>query len=104
MERYAKKQLEEMSDLQFAKCILQDRLNSLTNPYSPLSTKLRVTINKLDALDNRPQRKNWWDVTYSDQNGDKLRAMDMGDGELSRIGQMVAKGYSCGEIYGGDAE
>lgn len=98
MERYTKKQLEEMSDLQFAKCILQDRLNSLTNPYNPLFTKLRVTINKLDALDNRPQRKNWWNVTYSDQNGDKLPAMNIGNGELGRIRQMMDKGYSCGEI------
>lgn len=102
MERYTKKKLEEMSDLQFAKCILQDRLNSLKNPYSPLSAKLRVAINKLDVLDNRPQRKNWWDVTYSDQNGNKLPAIDIGDGELERIGKMVAKGYSCGEIYGGE--
>lgn len=52
MNRYTKKQLAEMSDLKFATSILQERLNGLTNPYSPLSDKLRHTIRRLEELDS----------------------------------------------------
>lgn len=48
MNRYTKKQLDELSDIKFAQLVLQERLNSLANPYSPLSTKLRHAIRTLD--------------------------------------------------------
>lgn len=49
--RYTIKMLDELSDLKFARLILQERLNGLTNPYSPLSSKLRQTINTLAELE-----------------------------------------------------
>ena len=44
------KQLNEMSDKLFIQCILNERSNKLTNPYSPLSNRLRKTANRLDNI------------------------------------------------------
>jgi hypothetical protein len=49
--RYTIKMLDELSDLKFARLILQERMNGLKNPYSPLSSKLRQTINALAELE-----------------------------------------------------
>lgn len=49
MDRWTKKQLEEMNDLDFAICILTERRNRVS-PYSPLGIKLdqaRYTLNKI---------------------------------------------------------
>ena len=49
MDRWTKKQLEEMNDLDFAICILTERRNKVS-PYSPLGLKLdqaRRTLNKI---------------------------------------------------------
>lgn len=49
MDRWTKKQLEEISDLDFAICILTERRNKVS-PYSPLGLKLdqaRHTLNKI---------------------------------------------------------
>ena len=47
MERWTKKMLDELEDKQFAICILQERLNGIRNPYSPLATKLLSAIQTL---------------------------------------------------------
>ncbi len=39
-----------LSDLRFAQAILNERLNRLTQPYSPLASKLRSALAKLDEL------------------------------------------------------
>ena len=49
MDRWTKKQLEEMNDLDFAICILTERRNKVS-PYSLLGLKLdqaRRTLNKI---------------------------------------------------------
>lgn len=49
MDRWTKKQLEEMNDLDFAICILTERRNKIS-PYSPLGLRLdqaRHTLNKI---------------------------------------------------------
>lgn len=50
MERWTIKQLNSLSDLRFAQAILNERLNRLTQPYSPLASKLRSAAAKLDEL------------------------------------------------------
>lgn len=50
MERWTIKQLNSLSDLRFAQAILNERLNRLTQPYSPLARKLRSAAAKLDEL------------------------------------------------------
>jgi hypothetical protein len=97
--RYTKRELADMSDLKFAMCILQERRNGLTNPYSPLAEKLRRTIHILEDLDRKPVRVNWWSITFTDEDGEKRPDCDVDDGELNRIGKMVAEGYTGGEIY-----
>lgn len=50
MERWTIRQLNSLSDLRFAQAILNERLNRLTQPYSPLASKLRSAAAKLDEL------------------------------------------------------
>ncbi len=50
MNRWTIKQLNEMTNLQFARAIIGERLNKVSNPYSPLASKLRSAANKLDEL------------------------------------------------------
>lgn len=47
MSGWTIKELEDISDLAFINTILQERINRLTNPYSPLSTKLHHIQGKL---------------------------------------------------------
>lgn len=49
MDRWTKKQLENINDLDFAICILTERRNKVS-PYSPFGLKLdqaRCTLNKM---------------------------------------------------------
>jgi len=50
MDRWTIKQLNETSDLRFAMAILNERVNKLTQPYSPLASKLRSAVAKLEEL------------------------------------------------------
>lgn len=50
MDRWTIKQLESTSDLRFTIAILNERLNKLTQPYSPLANKLRSAVSKLEEL------------------------------------------------------
>lgn len=54
--RYTIKQLNAMSEKEFAISVLEERRDSLTNPYSPLSEKLRKTIKALEAENEQPVR------------------------------------------------
>ncbi len=47
MKRWTIQRLNELDDKSFAICILQERLNGLSNPYSPLATKLAHAIRHL---------------------------------------------------------
>jgi len=49
-ERWTIKQLESMSDIDFIKAILQERLNKLSNCYSPLANRLKGAKHALDEL------------------------------------------------------
>ena len=53
MERWTIQRLNELDDKRFAICILQERLNGLSNPYSPLATKLAGAIRSLGEGDSR---------------------------------------------------
>ncbi len=50
MERWTIKRLNSLSDLRFAQAILNKRLNQLPQPHSPLASKLRSALAKLDEL------------------------------------------------------
>lgn len=52
MERWTIQRLNELDDKRFAICILQERLNGLSNPYSPLATKLAGAIRSLGKEDS----------------------------------------------------
>jgi hypothetical protein len=45
--RYTKKQLKEMSAVDFIITVLEERRDKCTNPYSPLCERLNAIINKL---------------------------------------------------------
>lgn len=44
------KQIAKMSDFAFAAWILQEKLDRMDNPYTPLASKLRATINALSEI------------------------------------------------------
>jgi len=46
-------EFEEMSDLKFAATILQERLDKLSNPFTPFSAKLESAIRTIRDLDGR---------------------------------------------------
>ena len=48
MNRWTIKELNEISDIDFAICELNGR--KITNPYSPLAEKLRKTVKTLEKL------------------------------------------------------
>lgn len=50
MDRWTKKQLQEMTDIDFAICMLNERKNKLTNPYSPLAEKINQAIATLSEI------------------------------------------------------
>lgn len=86
--RYTIKMLDELSDLKFARLILQERLNGLKNPYSPLSSKLRQTINALAELELKqpappePQKQySSMDEVFDDLNW-RFHRCSYGSGEL----------------------
>lgn len=93
MNRYTKKQLDELSDVKFAQLILQERLNSLTNPYSPLSTKLRCAIKALNMQEEHSRgelhmenaksiSENQTELFKLIQDNPDLPVMPMVDGEI----------------------
>lgn len=47
MHRYPIKQLQEMSDNLLTRSIINERINGLTNPYSPLSERLNRLVNDI---------------------------------------------------------
>ena len=49
MDRWTIKELEEISELDFAIAILNERSMGL-NPYAPLNKKINATIKKLESL------------------------------------------------------
>lgn len=53
MERWTIQRLNELDDKRFAICILQERLNGLSNPYSPLAIKLAGAIRGFTEVDSR---------------------------------------------------
>ncbi len=56
MERWTIEKLKEISDRDFAVCILQERLNGLSNSYSPLAIKLAQTIRDLTDRDDTEKK------------------------------------------------
>lgn len=48
MYRWTIEKLKETGDRDFAICILNERLNRLSNPYSPFANKLRDTIANME--------------------------------------------------------
>ena len=50
MYRWSKKDLENISNIDFAIAILNERRNTLTNPYSYLSRKIAETISELQKI------------------------------------------------------
>lgn len=69
MDRWNIKKLEEISDKDFAICILKERLNGLSNPHSPLAEKLRNTIGKLkEARFNKTAVEKWKEICINAEN------------------------------------
>lgn len=52
MDRWTIQRIKEISVKDFAVCILQERLNALSNPYSPFAKKLAQTIRYLADRDS----------------------------------------------------
>ena len=52
MARWTIKQLNEISDIDFAIIELQERKNKLNNPYSPLADKINKTIRTLEEIEH----------------------------------------------------
>ncbi len=52
----------------------------------------------MSAVTCNETRANWWNIFYTDADGNKRYAKDMSTEELELIASLVAKGYSCGEI------
>ena len=50
MDRWTIKQLNEISDIDFAIAVLSERKNKQNNPYTPLSRKLDSTIAFLQSI------------------------------------------------------
>lgn len=46
--RFTIRQLKEITDQQFLITLLNERLNSCTNPYAPLSQRIKATISHLE--------------------------------------------------------
>lgn len=69
MYRWTIEKLKEISDKDFAICILQERLNGLSNPYSPLTEKLRGTIGKLrEARLDKTAVEKWKEICMNADN------------------------------------
>lgn len=57
-KRYTIKELEGMTDIQLAISVLNERLNDLTNYYSPLASRLRRAIGTLEGLQREERKRN----------------------------------------------
>ena len=81
----------DLSNLEFAALMLQERLDKLQNPNTPMAQKLRLAINELKFLDQKEKTtpKNWWFVQYIGDEGQHVRADDLIPQELQRIGKML---------------
>lgn len=62
--RYTIKQLNTMSDKEFAVRILEERRDRLTNFYSPLAEKLRKAILTLENENVQPVKHGHWIDIY----------------------------------------
>lgn len=100
MKRYTKNQLEQMNDLEFAAIVLNSHANAAKNPYSPMAKKYRMAAYRCECLARKEKstKKNWWSISYTDSAGLKMDFRKMPEHELQRIGEMVSRGYACGEI------
>lgn len=100
MQRFTKKQLSEMSDLDFAASVLKAHADTGKNPYTPLARKYRMAAYRLEVLARKEKsvKRSWWEITYTDQYGRRMPALEMRASELERIGEMVTRRYACGEI------
>ena len=100
MERFSQKQLAQMSELEFAAIVMRAHADAMKNPYTPMAKKYRMAAYRLECLVQKEKttRKNWWDINYTDSSGLKMSTRKMPESELQRIGEMVSRGYSCGEI------
>lgn len=94
------KELGTVSDLEFAAQILQQRLDKIYNPNSPLASKLRCTIHRLRAIDIKEQTRpaGYWFIQYYDNAGEHIPAMKLTTAELDRIGNLVRVGFTSGEL------
>ena len=55
-DRYTKKEMEKLDDIDFAICILNDRRNKCTNFYSLLSQRLQKSVLGLRELKNQKEK------------------------------------------------
>lgn len=90
----------DLSNLEFAALVLQERLDKLQNPNTPMAQKLRLAINELRFLDQKEKStpKNWWYMQYLGDEGQHIRADDLIPQEQQRIANMIARGFTAGEI------
>lgn len=100
MKRYAKKQLEGLDDFEFASLILQERVDDLLNPYSPLLEKLRGAIHTLKEAHDRAAAKpsdSREELFRLMRENPELPVVPMVDGELAGddFGRWLGKWGSC---------
>ena len=93
----------DLSNLEFAALVLQERLDKLQNPNTPKAQKLRLAIHELRFLDQKEKStpKNWWYLQFLGDEGQHVRPDDLIPQELQRIAGMVARGFTAGEINPG---
>lgn len=94
------KQMAQMSDFAFAAMILQDKLDRLENPNTPLANRLQLAIHGLKRNDiyDKTRPKSWWNIEFVGEAGQPISPADVPDLELLRIGGLVARGYWQGQI------
>lgn len=93
----------DLSNLEYAAMVLQERLDKLANPNTPTAQKLRLAIHELRFLDQKEKStpKNWWYIQYLGDEGQHVRADDLIPQELQRIANMIGRGFTAGEILPG---
>lgn len=86
MERWTIDKLNEISEKDFAICILQERLNGLSNNYSPLAEKLRSTIGEMkEARFGQTAVEKWKKICMSADNvASEVLDCDEARNELTR--------------------
>lgn len=94
------KAMAQMNDYEFAVTVLQEKLGKIENPNTPMANRLRVAIHGLRRQDilERTRKKSWWEIVYTDEDGNIVASRDMPEVELERIGDMVREGYYQGQI------